>query len=146
MSPFPSSVIKDVNATVDFLRGQKSADVERVGIVGFCMGGRVAYLMAAANPMFRVAVDFYGGDIFKAWSDGPLPFDRTAEIHCPIQGHFGETDKNPSPEEMRRLDAELTRLGKVHEFYYYPNAGTPSVDTPGLTPGVLSRGVDRPHA
>lgn len=117
------AVIKDVNGTVDFLKGCDSADVERLGIIGFCMGGRVAYLMAAANPMFRAAVDFYGGGIFRPWGDGPSPFERTAEIHCPIQGHFGEEDENPSLEDMRKLDAELTKFGKLHEFYSYPGAG-----------------------
>jgi len=117
------SVIKDVNAAVDFLAGCATADVGRLGIVGFCMGGRVAFLMAAANPMFRAAVDYYGGGVYKAWGDGPAPSDRSAQISCPVQGHFGELDKSPTPDEMRRLDGELTRLGKAHEFYFYPGAG-----------------------
>jgi dienelactone hydrolase len=44
------TVIKDVNATVDFLKSHPGVDGERLGIVGFCMGGRVAYLMAPVNP------------------------------------------------------------------------------------------------
>jgi carboxymethylenebutenolidase len=64
------AVIQDVNATVDFLKAQKEADAERLGIVGFCMGGRVAFLMAAANPLFRAAVDYYGGGVFRAWAAG----------------------------------------------------------------------------
>ena len=118
-----SEVIQDVNAAVDYLKGQNAVDGARLGIIGFCMGGRVAYLMAAANPSLRAAVDFYGGGIFKGWGDGPSPFERTSEMQCPIQGHFGETDKNPSLEDMRKLDAELSRLGKAHEFYSYPGAG-----------------------
>jgi len=90
-----TGVINDVNAAVEFLRGCATPDVSRLGIVGFCMGGRVACLMAAANPIFRAAVDFYGGGVYKAWGDGPAPSDRASEIHCPIQGHFGELDKNP---------------------------------------------------
>ena len=116
-------VINDVNAAVDFLRGSAAADVSRLGIVGFCMGGRVAFLMAAADPRFRAAVDYYGGGVYKAWGDGPAPSDLAAKISSPIQGHFGELDKNPTPDEMRRLDGELTKLGKAHEFYFYPGAG-----------------------
>jgi len=116
------NIINDVNATVDFLRGHRAVDGHRLGIVGFCMGGRVAYLMAATNPHFKAAVDYYGGNIFVPWGDGPAPFARTAEIHCPLLGLFGEKDANPSPADMRRLDAELTRLGKIHEFYAYPGA------------------------
>lgn len=116
------TVIKDVNATVDFLQGHREVDGERLGIVGFCMGGRVAYLMAAANPNFKAAVAYYGGNIMVPWGDGPAPFARTAEMHCPLLGLFGEEDANPSPADMRTLDAELTKHSKVHEFHSYPGA------------------------
>jgi carboxymethylenebutenolidase len=116
-------VIEDVNATVDFLQGHRLVDLERLGIIGFCMGGRVAYLMAAANPSFKCAVSYYGGGVFVSWREGPSPFDRTAEIHCPILGHFGEDDRNPSPEDMRKLNAELSKYGKILEFHSYPGAG-----------------------
>jgi carboxymethylenebutenolidase len=117
------NVIKDVNATVDFLRGQRSVDAERLGIVGFCMGGRVSYLMVAANPHLKAAVAYYGGNIMVPWGEGPAPFERTGEIHCPLLGLFGEDDANPSPADMRKLDAELTKHGKAHEFHSYPGAG-----------------------
>jgi carboxymethylenebutenolidase len=116
------TVIKDVNATVDFLKGHSGVDSQRLGIVGFCMGGRVAYLMATVNPSFKAAAAYYGGNIMGAWGDGPTPFERSAEMHCPLIGLFGEEDTNPSPADMRKFDAELTRLGKVHEFYSYPGA------------------------
>jgi len=117
------NVIKDVNATVDFLTSHRLVDGERLGIIGFCMGGRVAYLMAALQPHVKAAVDYYGGNIMVPWGEGPAPIDRTAEIHCPLLGLFGEEDANPSPADMRKLDAELTKHGKVHEFYSYPGAG-----------------------
>jgi carboxymethylenebutenolidase len=117
------NVIQAVNATVEFLLGHRSVEAERLGIIGFCMGGRVAYLMAAVNPHFKAAVDYYGGNIMVPWGKGPAPLDRTAEIHCPILGLFGEDDANPSPADMRKLDAELTKHGKAHEFHSYPGAG-----------------------
>jgi carboxymethylenebutenolidase len=86
------------------------------------MGGRAVYLMSAVNSDIKAGVMYYGGDPFHAWGDGPSPFERTKDIHCPIMGHFGEDDKNPSPADMRKLDAELTRLGKLHEFHSYANA------------------------
>jgi carboxymethylenebutenolidase len=118
-----SSVITDVNATVDFFKGQQGVDGARLGILGFCMGGRVTYLMAAANPSFKAAVMYYGGGIFRCWGDGPSPFERTAEIHCPIMGHFGEEDENPSAEDVQKLAVELTAHGKVYEFHSYTGAG-----------------------
>ena len=116
------TVIQDVNATVDFLKRHRAVDGNRLGIVGFCMGGRVVYLMAAAQPAFGAAVDYYGGNIMAPWGEGPAPFERTAEIHCPLIGFFGADDANPSPADMRKLDAELNRHGKAHEFYSYPGA------------------------
>lgn len=117
-------VIADVNATIDHLRAQPDVDPERIGIIGFCMGGRVAYLMAAVNPHLRAAVVYYGGNIMVPWGEGvPSPYQRTAEIRCPILFHFGEDDTNPSPADRIKLDTELTRHGKAHEFFTYPNAG-----------------------
>ena len=125
------AVIRDVNATVDFLKGQKLADGERLGIIGFCMGGRIAYLMAAVNPAFKAGVAYYGGNIMVPWGDGPSPFERSSEIRCPLLGHFGAEDKNPSPEDMKKLDAELDKFGKPHEFYSYPGAGHAFMDRHG---------------
>lgn len=117
-----ASVIQDLDATIDFLKSRKSVDPSRIGIVGFCMGGRIVYLMSTVNRDIKAGVMYYGGDTFSAWGDGLSPFERTKDLHCPIMGHFGEDDKNPSPADMKKLDAELTRLGKPHEFHSYPNA------------------------
>jgi carboxymethylenebutenolidase len=117
-----ATVIQDVNATVNFLKSHKSVDAAKIGIVGFCMGGRVVYLMSAVNPDIKAGVMYYGSDPFSSWGDGPSPFERTKDISGPIMGHFGADDKNPSPADMKKLDAELTRLGKPHEFHSYPNA------------------------
>ncbi len=117
-------VIADVDAAVAHLGGMPVVDQERLGIIGFCMGGRVAYLMASANPAFKACVVYYGGNIMQPWGDGvPAPFERTAEIHCPLMFHFGAEDRNPSPDDMHRLDEELSRHGKPHEFYTYAGAG-----------------------
>jgi carboxymethylenebutenolidase len=122
------NIIKDINATVAALKANKLVDGRRVAILGFCMGGRVAYLMAAASTDFKAAITWYGGSCFRRWGDGPTPFERTAEIRCPIQGHFGETDQNPTLEDMAKLDAELTKHGKAHEFYVYKNTGHSFMD------------------
>ena len=122
-------VINDIGAAVKLLEGNPAVDRHRLAVIGFCMGGRIVYLTAAAVPEFRAAVTFYPGNTFRAWGrDIPSPFERTEEIHCPIQGHFGAEDKNPSPEDMRKLDGELTKFNKAHEFYSYPNAGHAFMD------------------
>lgn len=122
-------LIKDLTAAVGFLRNQPQVDGKRLGIVGFCMGGRLVYLMAAACRELQAGVMFYGSGTMVPFGDGPSPFDRTREISCPIQGHFGAEDKNPSPDDMRKLDAELSRWGKAHEFHSYVGAAHAFVNT-----------------
>lgn len=116
-------IIADINATVDFLRSHPAIDGDRLGITGFCMGGRVAWLGAAVNPHFKALAPYYGGNLMVTWGAGETPpFDLAADINCPILFHFGEVDENPSQEDLRKFDAELTRLGKPHQFYTYPGA------------------------
>ena len=127
-----AEMVSDVQATVEFLQNHTAVDGEALGVTGFCMGGRVAYLMAAAIPQFKVAVPYYGGNIMVALGEGVVaPFDRTSEIDCPMMFHFGEDDGNPSAEDMQKLDAELTHHGKLHKFYTYPNAGHAFMDFSG---------------
>jgi carboxymethylenebutenolidase len=122
-------VIADVGAAVDFLKRQNSVEPSRVGIIGFCMGGRIVYLSAATVPAFKAAVTFYPGNTGRAWGrDIPSPLERSADIGCPLQGHFGDDDKNPSPEDRVKLDAELAKHGKIREFYAYPSAGHAFMD------------------
>ena len=137
-----ATVIQDVNATVNFLKSHKSVDAGKIGIVGFCMGGRVVYLMSAVNPDIKAGVMYYGSDPFSSWGDGPSPFERTKDISGPIMGHFGADDKNPSPADMKKLDAELTRLGKPHEFHSYP---TPLMPLPISAQAITANMRRRPR-
>src|SRR5438093_13468770 len=84
-----TTIINDINAAIGFLKNHRQVDGGRLGIVGFCMGGRLVYLMSAASRDLKTGVMFYGGNTMTAMGDGPSPFDRTREISCPIQGHFG---------------------------------------------------------
>jgi len=116
-------IIADMNATLAHMKSLKEATVGPVGIVGFCMGGRVSYLMAAANSEIKACTVFYGGNILKPWGGPPTPFERTKDISCPVIGFFGAEDTNPSPEDVKKIDAEMTRHGKAHEFHTYHGAG-----------------------
>jgi len=116
-------IIADMNATLAHMKSIKGLAVGPIGIVGFCMGGRVSYLMAAANKEIKACTVFYGGNILKQWGSLPSPFDRTRDINCPVIGFFGVEDTNPSPDDVKQIAAELTRLGKPHEFHSYNNAG-----------------------
>ncbi len=115
-------VLVDVNATLEFVQLQPYVQADHIGIVGFCMGGRVSYLMAATSPAIRAAADFYGGGIHRG-EGGPAPIELTPNIRCPVIIFDGEEDEHPSPEEVRQTGAELARHGLVHEVHIYPEVG-----------------------
>jgi len=115
-------VIADVGAAFTHLQAQAWVDHERIGILGFCMGGRMSYLIAATNPAIRAAADFYGGGVHHA-EGGPAPIELTGNIRCPIIIFDGEEDRHPSPEEVGQTAAELARHGIVHEVHVYPGVG-----------------------
>jgi carboxymethylenebutenolidase len=116
-------IIADMNATLAHMKSLKDPVVGPIGITGFCMGGRVCYLMAAAaSSEIRACAAFYGGNMFKQWGSLPAPSDRLKEISCPVIGFYGNEDTNPGPDDVNKIDAELTRLGKPHEFHRYNGA------------------------
>ena len=83
----------------------------------------MTWLAAATIPHFLAAVPYYAGNLMVPWGAATQsPFQLADEIDCPLMFHFGEADENPSQEDMRTLDGELTRLGKTHRFYTYPGA------------------------
>ena len=119
-----AEIIADADAAITHLRRLPDVRVGDLAVLGFCMGGRITYMLAGARPAaWKAAGVFYGGNIMKAWGDGPAPFDLTKNIACPVIGFFGLDDTNPSPADVDEIDAELTRHGKAHEFHRYAGAG-----------------------
>jgi carboxymethylenebutenolidase len=117
------NILADCDAAIAHARTLPQVRGERIGATGFCMGGRVAYLLATQLPDLRAAVVFYGGNIMTAWGEGEAPFDGTERIACPVLGLFGAEDRNPNEADVAKIDAELTRRGKAHQFHSYPGAG-----------------------
>jgi carboxymethylenebutenolidase len=107
-------IVADVAASVAHLERQPFVDAARLGITGFCMGGRVSYLAACALPdKFKAAVPFYGGGI---------PIERTATLKAPVLAFFGDEDPFIPLEQVEKLRAEAARLGKQVEAVVYPKA------------------------
>ena len=117
-----AGIVADVRAAVGYLQAQPFVN-DKIGIVGFCFGGRVSYLAAASISDLSASVVFYGGNIMGSLGDGASPYDQSSNISCPILGLFGEEDANPTPDDVANIDGELTRLGKAHEFHNYGGAG-----------------------
>jgi carboxymethylenebutenolidase len=117
-------MVADVDATIAYFKQVKDTRVTDLGVLGFCMGGRITYMLCGSLPgAWKLGGVFYGGNIMKNWGEAPTPFDLTEKIACPLVGFFGADDQNPSPADVKKIDAELTRLGKPHEFHTYDGAG-----------------------
>lgn len=117
-------ILADVDAAVAHLRALERPRVTELAVLGFCMGGRITYLAAAARPgLWHAAGVFYGGNIMKPWGDGPAPFELTSQIASPVIGFFGLEDTNPSPDDVDRIEGELARHGVPHELHRYAGAG-----------------------
>lgn len=125
-NPFPRDpeIVKDVGATLAWMEKRGDVDMSRIGIIGHCMGGRMAMLGAATHDSITAVVKYYGGNMFKPWSeDGPAPFELIGRIRGPVIGFSGTDDQNPSPADMEKIGAALDRHGIAREFHLYAGAG-----------------------
>jgi carboxymethylenebutenolidase len=123
-----NEVVGDVAACMAFLRAQPNAS-GKIGVIGFCSGGRHTYLAACTLPDIDAAVDCWGGRVIvddpkEFTSQRPIaPITLTEKLNCPLLGIFGNDDKNPTPDQVNRTEAELKRFGKRYEFHRYDGAG-----------------------
>jgi carboxymethylenebutenolidase len=121
-------VIGDVAASARYLRNQPYLN-GKVGIIGFCSGGRQVYIAACKLDEIDAAVDCWGGGVIvddesQLNEKRPVaPITMTPGLKCPLLGIFGNEDDNPTPSEVDRTEEELKRLGKTYEFYRYDGAG-----------------------
>jgi carboxymethylenebutenolidase len=115
-------VLADVDATLDYLRSVGFTD-NRIGIVGFCFGGRVTFLVAARRSL-GAAVGFYGGGIA---SKGMLPFDplidEAATLKTPWLGLFGDEDASIPVEDVEKLREALKSAPVDNDVVRYEGAG-----------------------
>jgi carboxymethylenebutenolidase len=99
----------------------------KVGIIGYCSGGRQVYLAACTLKGIDAAVACYPGGV-GAGKEGltprqPVdPLDFTKDLSCPLLGLFGKQDKRPSPEHVAKIEEELKKWGKTYELHSYDNA------------------------
>ena len=107
-------VVADVGAAIAHLERQPFVRAGRIGITGFCMGGRVSFLVACELPdKIAAAAPFYGGGI---------PIEKTEKLRAPLLAFFGDEDPFIPLETVDRLKAELARHRKHAEVIVYPKA------------------------
>jgi carboxymethylenebutenolidase len=117
----------DVQGAIDFLRSLPYLN-GKVGVIGYCSGGRQAYLAACTLRGLDAAIDCYGGGVVakpeELTARQPVaPVDFTKSLPCPLLGLFGIEDTRPSPDDVAKTEAALKEHGKTYEFHTYENAG-----------------------
>ena len=116
-------ITADLEATLEHVTGA-GFSLDRTGIVGFCMGGRVSFL-AACRMNLGAAVGFYGGGILKGRSDALRPLaGEIGKMATPWLGLFGDEDQSIPVEEVEELKRLLEAEAPVAtEVVRYPDAG-----------------------
>ncbi|HZI89430.1 MAG TPA: dienelactone hydrolase family protein [Candidatus Polarisedimenticolia bacterium] len=106
--------IKTLRASADFLRTRQDVRAQAIGVIGWCLGGRYAIRLAAADPGIRACVAYYGA---------PITDPRAIQgFQAAILGNFGAEDQGPSPDQVREFEAALKKAGKKVDFKIYPGA------------------------
>jgi carboxymethylenebutenolidase len=120
-----TQIVTDVRATVAALEADSGVKADRIGITGFCMGGRVSFLSACEVPAIRAAVPFYGGAIAgQQMSPGATaPISLVDKIRGGVQLHFGEKDAYIPLTAVEEIRQALRRARKDFEVHVYKSAG-----------------------
>jgi carboxymethylenebutenolidase len=117
-------MVADMHAAFTRLGAEDDVDPARIGVVGHCWGGRVAWLAACHIPALAACAMFYGGRIkLPMGPDSVPPITLAANIRCPVMGFFGNEDKNPTPADVDDYSAALSAAGVPHTFHRYDGAG-----------------------
>ena len=118
-----AQIMADIEAGTAFLQKRKDAN-GKVGIVGFCWGGRVSMLSAANVSELKAAVAFYGRITGTPNDNQPKnPLDLAAKITVPLMGHFGEKDGGIPVADVDKLRAALKEGKRPAELFVYDGAG-----------------------
>jgi carboxymethylenebutenolidase len=108
----PDQYVADFKSGWAYLRGKSYADASRVGMVGFCFGGGVTWLMAVAMPELKAAVPFYGP---------PPPVEDLPKIQAAVLAIYGALDQRITS-TAERIEAAMHANGKIFEKEIYSNA------------------------
>jgi carboxymethylenebutenolidase len=117
-----AQVMSDLDAALASAKASGKADVAKLGITGYCWGGRIVWLYAAHNPNLKAGVAWYGRLVGQGDELHPKhPVDLVASMNAPILGLYGATDQGIPVETVERMRTALKDAGKTAEILVYPN-------------------------
>jgi carboxymethylenebutenolidase len=113
----PDRAARDMSGAIDYLASHNAVRGNGIGVVGFCMGGMLAWIIAANRPdQVKAAVPFYG------FPQGPTEPDWS-KLTASVRGHMAEKDDFFRPDAARALEARLRAMGKDVTITVYPGTG-----------------------
>jgi len=107
--------VASLRAGADYLRSRKDVRAQAIGTIGWCMGGKYAIRLAAADPGIRACVMYYGAPITDA--------AKIKGIQAAVLGNFGGEDQGPTPDQVKTFETALRKADKRVDFKIYPGAG-----------------------
>lgn len=117
-----AQVCADLDAAVAFAAASGQADAKRLGLVGWCWGGRTAWIYAHHNPKLKAAVSYYG---LLAGMKSPIkphdPLDIAEQIKVPVLGLYSGKDAYVPMDQVDRMRAGLVKSGSGSEIVVFPN-------------------------
>ncbi len=117
-----AQVMSDLDATVAYAQATGKADVARLGITGFCWGGRIVWLYAAHNPGLKAGVAWYGRLVGQSTELQPkYPVDLAGSLKAPVLGLYGEADQGIPVASVEKMRQALKEAGKTAEIVLYPD-------------------------
>jgi carboxymethylenebutenolidase len=118
-----SQVMSDLDSAIAYAAAH-GGDPNRLGVIGFCRGGRNAWLYDVHNPRVKAAVSFYG---IVATPDTPIQpqsvLDVAGGIHGPLLGLYGDRDPANNIDDVQAAAAKARAAGKTIDIVIYPGAG-----------------------
>ncbi|MDD2770025.1 MAG: dienelactone hydrolase family protein [Methylococcus sp.] len=123
VSKLPNAqVLADLDAAMDWA-GNNGGDLDRLGITGFCWGGRITWLYAAHQPRLKACVAWYGRLTGHRNALTPkYPVDLAGELKAPVLGLYGGQDQGIPLDTVEQMRAALKAAGSPSEIRVYPDA------------------------
>jgi carboxymethylenebutenolidase len=119
-----AQVLADLDATVAWAKESGEGNVLRLGITGFCWGGRIVWLYAAHQRQLKAGVAWYGRLVGTPSALQPKhPIDVVSSLKAPVLGLYGAEDQGIPFETVEQMTAALRAAGGPSEIVVYPNAG-----------------------
>jgi carboxymethylenebutenolidase len=116
-----AELFADLDATVAWAKAE-GGDGSRLGIMGFCRGGRNVWHYSTHSPDLKAGVAFYGSLVDTSDAAPKSSIDLAAEVKEPVLGLYGEEDTGIKVDQVKAMEAALKADGKTAEFHIYPGA------------------------